>query len=203
MIPERWNKTLLKKWDSIIGLLGFMLALYGLVSAILFANVTWYSYFISGNTFFLGYINLTRENRSLLEDAQKNRVILAKRYLLYLIAGILIELVARFLLHLWEFPSFKFTDEIIHVYAIGYPFTFFFIDELYNLVENRLRAIIPSVFAITLFIAFLIEIPNTYAWEWRYTIPFITMEVLNINIVAIVGWIILTVIPLFVRRILQ
>ena len=54
-----------KKIFPILGIIGLTLAVYGIISAIFFANVTWYSYFVIGGTFFLAWINKILKNQSL------------------------------------------------------------------------------------------------------------------------------------------
>jgi hypothetical protein len=114
----------MKKYPLIFGIIGLLLAVYGVGSAVLYSNVTWYSYFVVGGTFFLGWINHILKNDSLFE---KSKMYLLKTYGVYMLFTILIEIVGRFILNFWDYPSFNLTDEVIHVFLIGYPFGFFFI----------------------------------------------------------------------------
>ena len=52
----------------------------------------------------------------------------------------------------------------------------------------------------TILSAFAHEWPNTFAYEWVYYIPKITYNILNINLVVILGWSILVAIPLLVNK---
>lgn len=185
---------------GIIGIIGLILAVYGLVSAVFYSNVTWYSYFVIGGTLFLAYINSKLKNESILG---KSRIYFLKTYGLYLLFAVLIEIIGAFLLGFWEYPSFGVADKVIHVFLISYPFAFFFIHESFNL----LRKIAPS-YSLTIILAMLInaflhELPNVFAREWVYTIPYLTLEILHINIVVIVGWLVLVAIPLLTKRIMQ
>ena len=192
----------MKKWITAAGIVGLILALYGLISAIFYSSATWYDYFVIGGAFFLGYVNYKLKNESVLGLLEENKLRVFGNYALYAIAGIIIELVGRFLLHLWEYPSLNHAAETIRIFIIFYPFGFFFIYESFVLIKSKLQSFGLTVVVATLVNAFLHEIPNTFAWEWRYTIPYVTFEILRINIVVIVGWAILIAVSLLVKRIL-
>lgn len=190
----------MKKYFNILGIIGLLLAVYGVASAILYSNVTWYSYFVIGGTFFLAWINQILKNDSLFE---KSKIYLLKTYAIYLFFTILIEIVGRFIFNFWNYPSFNLVDEIVHVFLIGYPFAFFFIHESFKLVQKKVHSLSVTIILATLINAFAHELPNIFAWEWIYTIPYVTFEILQINIVVIVGWVILIAIPLITKRILE
>lgn len=190
----------MKKYRGLIGIIGLLLALYGIISAIFYSNVTWYSYFTIGSTFFLAYLNSKIKNKSIFE---KSKIQIAKTYGLYLIITILIEIVGRFLLHLWIYPSFNIAEQIIHVFLIGYPFAFFFIGESLTLIRKKVPSFTLTIIIATLINALLHELPNLFAWEWKYTIPYITVEILQINIVVIVGWAILIAVPIITDNLLS
>ena len=177
-----------------------LLAVYGWASAILYSNVSWYSYFVIGGTFFLAWINQILKNDSLFE---KSKIYLLKTYGIYLLFTILIEIVGRFILNFWHYPSFNFIDKVIHVSLIGYPFAFFFIHESFKLIRKKVPSLSVTIILATLINAFIHEVPNIFAWEWIYTIPYVTFEILQINIVVIVGWVVLIAIPLITKRILE
>ena len=190
----------MKKYLHILGIIGLLLAIYGVASAILYSNVTWYSYFVFGFTFFLAWINQILNNDSLFE---KSKIYLLKTYGLYLFFTILIEIVGRFILNFWHYPSFNLTDKVIHVFLIGYPFVFFSIYESFKLIRKKVPSLSVTIILATLINAFLHEVPNIFAWEWVYTIPYVTFEILQINVVVIVGWVILIAIPLITNKILE
>lgn len=183
------------KWFSVAGLIGFILVLYGVISAVFYANTTWYSYFVIGVTLFLGYINYRLDNESIL---RKRPVYILKTFAFYLVIAVVIELIGRFWLNLWNYPSFNLTDEIIHVFLIGYPFAFFSIYESFVLLRKRFSFIVTIILT-TLINGFAHEIPNTFAWEWVYTVSF-GFEILQINILAIIAWTILIAVPLLGKR---
>ncbi len=186
---------------NVIGFLGFILALYGIVSAIAYSNITWYSYFIVGGACFFYYLNSKLKNKSIFKLTDNKKEVF-KIYPIYLILGILIEFVGRFLFHFWEYPKFQFTDEVVHVYLIGYPFTFFYLYEFFTLVNSKVQNLGLSITSTTIINAFLIEFINTFAGEWKYRIPYITLEILEVNILVVIGWVILALIPLAVKRVL-
>jgi len=190
----------MKGFYPILGIIGLLLALYGVLSAILYSNYTWFSYFSLGGTLLLAVINEYLKNESLFGNTKSY---LLKTYGIYLAFGILIELVGRFALHLWRYPSFDFADELIHVYLLGYPFAFFFIHESFKLIRRYVPSLASAMILTTLINAFIHEIPNTFAWEWVYTIPYVRFEILRINIVVIIGWVILVSVPLTTERILR
>ena len=190
----------MKKYFHGLGIIGLLLAIYGVASAISYSNVKWYSYFVIGGTLFLAWINKILKNDSLFE---KSKIYLLKTYGIYLLFTILIEIVGRFILNFWDYPSFNLVDKFIHVFLIGYPFAFFFIYESFKLMRKKVPSLSIAIILATLINAFVHEFPNTFAWEWVYAIPYVTFEILQINIVVIVGWIVLIAIPLITKRILE
>lgn len=193
----------MKKWITVSGILGLVLTFYGLISAIFYSNVNWYAYFVIGGTFFLGYINYLLKNESIFEKLEKDKKKSLKTYLYYVIAGLGIELVGRFLFHLWSYPSLSGLNEIIQVIFIFYPFGLSLVYESFILIKKFVKSFKVTIIVATLINAFVHEVPNTFVWEWKYTIPYITFEVLQINIVVIIGWVILITVPLIGEKILK
>lgn len=189
----------MKKYFHVLGIGGFFLVVYGIISAILYSNTIWYSYFTVGGTFFLAWINQILKNGSIFE---KPEGYLLKTYVIYLLFTILIEVVGRFIFNFWNYPSFNLRDMIIHVFLIGYPFALFSVYESFKLIRKKFSLPISIILA-TIINAFIHELPNTFAWEWIYTIPFITFNFLRINIIVIIGWVILIVVPLITEKILK
>ena len=192
-----------KKLVDIIGIIELILVIYGVISAIFFSNVFWYDYFTIGGTFFLGYINYKINNKSIFEILEKNKTKFFKMYFLYVIAAIVIELIGRFILNFWDYPSLSPLEKVIHSFLIGYPFAFFFINESFILINKKIKLFSLALVSVIIINAFVHEIPNTFAWAWVYTIPYVTFEILHINIVVIVGWIVLVCVPLIVNKILN
>ena len=184
----------------LLGFLGFLLLVYGLVSSILYSNFTWYSYFVVGTTLFFAFINYLLKNDSLFE---KNLKYLLKTYLTYILFTILIEVIGRFILHFWYYPHFNYINQLVHVLLIGYPFAFFSIYEFYKIINKYILNSILAVIVVTILCVFTHELPNIYSWEWIYTIPYIKFNILNINIIVIIGWVFLILVPLLTRRIVK
>ena len=180
-------------------LIGLLIALYGAISAIFYSNIIWYSYFVVGGTLFLAYANSRLENDSILKEDKKY---IMKTYGIYLLFAVLIEIAGRFALGLWNYPYFSPMDEFVHIFLIGYPFAFFFVRESFTLI-NKKTGLMAAIVLTTLVNAFVHEIPNTFVWEWVYTIPYVTLEIFQINIVVIVGWAILVAVPLITKRIID
>lgn len=192
----------MKTYFHILGTVGLLLAIYGygVASAILYSNIPWYIYYTVGGTFFLAWLNQFVENDSLFG---KSTIYLLKTYGLYLLFTILIEIVRRCILILGNYPSFNLTNEYIHLFFIGYPFAFFYINESFKLILSKIHPVPITIILVTFIDAFVHEISSIFAWEWVYTIPYITFEVLQVNIVVIVGWVILIAVPLITKRILK
>jgi len=186
------------KKGLLIGIIGMFLILYSLISSMVYSKVFWYGTFVLGGTLFLGYINCNLKIKSLFYFNKKT---ILKQYLIYFICGLIIEMIGRFTLHLWiDNPSFTFIVEIVEVFLLAYPFAFFFIYESFMLIKKIVKSFGLAVFLTTLISAFLHEYPNTFVWEWTYRIPYISFEILQINIVVIFGWMILVAIPLIVNN---
>ncbi|MBI2173386.1 MAG: hypothetical protein HYT73_04255 [Candidatus Aenigmarchaeota archaeon] len=189
----------MKRHLHIIGIIGLLLALYGIISAVFYSNILWYSYFVVGGTLFLAYANCRLKNDSILKHDRKY---ILKTYGIYLLFTILIEIAGRFVLGLWNYPFFSLMDEFVHVFLIGYPFVFFFVRESFVMI-NKKTGLLAAIILTTLVNAFVHEIPNTFVWVWVYTIPYVTLEIFQINIVVIVGWAILVLVPLITKRIID
>ncbi len=185
---------------SAFALSGLALLIYGVISAVIYSNVIWYSYFVIGMTLFIGGINYFLKNNSVLRLGWGNIV---KTYVFYMFFTILIEIIGRFVLNFWHYPHFGLVDKMVHVFLIGYPFAFFSIHESYKLINKMAASTQLTILIATLLNAFIHEIPNIFAWEWIYTIPLITFEILQINIVVIVGWVVLVAVPLIVGRVIS
>lgn len=192
------------KSKKITGLtyLGLFLTLSGLAAAFLLASQYWYSLFTVGGTIFLASLNYQLGNPSILRTFEQNKKRFLAIYFAYFLAGVMIELVGKSLLKLWQNPLTP-AEQIVHVFLIAYPFAFFLLYESFILFKKYLRSSAPALLIATFLNAFLHEIPNTYAWPWQYNIPYVSWEIFQINIVVIVGWLILMAVPLLVAKIIK
>ena len=193
----------MKKGCFLLGLIGSILILYGFILAFFKSNVFWYDYFVIGGTLLFGSINYKIGNAGLFALIKNKSINFLKLYISYLIFAILIEIVGRFLLNLWFYPSSSVLDQIIYVFLIGYPFAFFFVYETFVMFNGKIRSKTLAFVFTFIFSAFLHEIPNVFVWSWIYTIPYIKFEIFQINIVVIIGWSILVLVPLLVKRYLK
>ncbi|MCF7812354.1 hypothetical protein K9M59_02010 [Candidatus Gracilibacteria bacterium] len=181
------------------GMLGLLFLLYGISSAILWGNVIWYSFFVIGGTLFLGWMNFYFRNNSIFE---KSFSYILKAYVLYLVATLLIEYIGREIFGWWYYPEFSLNEKIIHVFLIGYPFGLFMIHESWKLIRTKISSFALALVGTTLINAFVAEWPNTFAWEWIYTVPYFPWEIFQINIFIIFMWVFLVFIPIVVEKIL-
>ncbi len=191
------------KRGLLAGFIGLILVLFSFISIALFSNVFWYGTFVFGLTLFLGFINYSKNRKSLFTYWERNKKDIIKIYFAYFFLGLLIEIIGRFYFNFW-FAHEKLTPaiQIFEVFILAYPFAFFSIYELYILLKSSFSSSI-SFFLTFIISVFLHEIPNTFVWEWVYTIPYFTFEIFNINIAVIFGWIILIIIPLSVEKYLS
>ncbi len=186
-----------------LGIAGFAMAAYGLVAAIVQGSVVWYSYFVIGGSLFLGLINYLLGRESLFSYLRNNKIRVLKTYILYVLGAIVIEFIGRFLLNLWYYPAFSVTEELIHVFLIGYPFAFFFLFESFVLARHFIMSFWPAFTFVAIISAFAHEVPNLYAFEWVYTVPYVTLAIFQINIVILIGWFVLVAVPIFVDKYLE
>ncbi len=184
---------------SVIGILGFIMLVYSIVSAIFYNNIYWYSYFVIGGTLFLAYLNFMLKNDSLITRFNKNKINEFKKYVYYLLFAISIEFIGRYILNLWEYSYFNLNDIIFNVLIIGYPFAFFFVYESFIMIRSKFDFYISLLISIIIN-ALIHEYPNNFVYEWKYNIPNVSFEILKLNIVVWFGWIILIIIPLLVNN---
>jgi hypothetical protein len=182
---------MVEKISTGLGLIGVLFFLWGLVSAISLSSTIWYSYFVFGGTLFFAWINKTLKNESLF---QKNLKYILKTYIAYLLFTVIIELIGRFIFELWLYPGFNTLQIIFHVFLIGYPFAF-----VSSKISSSAGAFVITVLASSLFH----EIPNTFAREWVYLVPYIALEIFRVNILVILGWAILVAVPLITKNALN
>ncbi len=189
----------MKKPLIILGyIISVLLISYGVYSAIITANKIWYSFFSIGLTIFLGLINLKIKNKSAITEICSKPRRFIKIYTIYLVIGIIYEILGNYFLHLWYYPSFNFAEMIIHVFLIGYPFALFSAYETYRILHSK--NLFLGIISTTLLSAFIHEIPNIYAQEWIYTIPYIKWSILGINIIVVIGWVLLVIPNILIER---
>lgn len=191
---------MVKNFNPVIGLLGLAVAFYAILSAILYSNQLWLSSFVVGGSLFLGYLNYQLNNESILTTWEKDKRQLLVSYVVYLFATLLIEFVGRLVLRLWDYPSLGMGELLFHVFLVQYPIGFFYLYESFVLVRSRAKPFSVALLVSSIATAFLVEIPNTTAPEWKYNIPFVTLQILQVNVVVVLGWVILTSVPIVAKK---
>ncbi|MBI2672185.1 hypothetical protein HYX16_04590 [Candidatus Woesearchaeota archaeon] len=191
----------MKKWINIFGVLSLIITGYGLISAVLLKSPYWYSFFVLGGTFLLGYVNYYKKNKTIFYNLLKKKKRIIKIYFIYLILAVIIDLLGRFLFNFWNYPSYDLFDYILNVLVVGYPFAFFFVYETYIFIIKEIKSEIHPIVLTIILNGLLHEIPNTFAWEWVYTFPFFALEIFKVPVIVLtLGWFILVYIPVIVER---
>lgn len=184
-----------------IRLLGLLLLTASLAGAFYFHIIQWYVYFVIGGTCFLSSIN-EKQTSSCISLLKKSPLILLLLYLAYLGIAFLISFVGKSWLGLWEYhPSLSGLDLIL-LYALGYPFGFFMLYETWLFFRPIFPHFWPCLLLTFFLSAFLHEYPNTFVYAWRYTLPVVSYEFHGIHIFVILGWEILTAIPIVITSLL-
>jgi hypothetical protein len=182
-------------------IVGTILTGFALASAFSGANVLWYGTFEIGLTLLFGSINLFLNNESIFSMPNKK---VLKIFLLYFIMGAFTEVLGKFILDLWiTHPAVTPLLQVFEVYLFAYPFVFLSIQESFFLLRRFIKSNVAAFLIVYLFATFSAEIPNTFIWEWVYTIPYVTLEILQINIAVIIGWMPFVLLPLIVLRLLK
>ena len=128
---------------------------------------------------------------------------------MFFIGGFLIELAGIIFLKLWTYKIFNYEPTLFSlspIYLLGiltYPFILASFRESYKFLEFFLKNKVLTTI-VTMFIGIIIwEVPNIFSKNWIYTIPFVGLEIFDINITVIIGWVILIWTPLLIYRYLK
>lgn len=186
----------MKNLHQVAGSLGLIIASYAILSAFLFSNPVWYSYFVIGGTLLLGYLNERLGDDSILRAFSTNPRKIVVRYAAFIAVAIAIEIVGRFVFHFWEYTTLSPAEQIVHLTLIQYSIGFFYLHESFVLVRKAVGSVGLAFIITSLANGSLIEFINTLAPEWRYNTPFVTIEILGINVLGILGWLIMTSVPI-------
>src|SRR3989338_11542760 len=168
---------MLSRWTYLgLGFVGVVLLLHGFISSIFYDNIYWYSPMMIGGT--LVFVFLNKGNKGSLGSWKFRK--LASVYLVYLIAGIIIELIGYWIMHLW-YIRLGWLGYFLNVILSGYPGPLFFIQESFIYFKRLFTANLSFLFTWIL-ATFISEIHNLFEYTWVYTIPYITLEFLQINV---------------------
>ena len=159
------------------------------ISAAFFKIHNWGYPAVVGVWLVFDYLSSRMKNKTTLDlliNANYKKFIML--YLSLAILGGLIEIIGNLLLNFW---TYTFLSPIVLIISIPlfYPFILMSFIEMYAFINSLLKNHLISLLA-SMFIGIMIwEIPNLYSQDWIYTITFITLEVLSINIAVIAGWV--------------
>ena len=121
-------------------------------------------------------------------------------YFIMILLAASVEYFGRYILNLWEYPSLNKVHEIVG--AFFYPFLLFQLREMYTLVKSKIKKPIVSLAAAVILGVIIWEVPNLFSEDWIYHIPFVSLEILQINIVVILGWTLLILLPIYIYNII-
>ena|SRR3989344_661945 len=159
----------------------------------------WYYTGVFGVWLLFAYLSSLKGNKTTLNLNKKQFIYL---YISLSIFGILIELIGRAVLNWWHYPR---TSPIITNIAIVflYPIILISFIEMYNFIISSIKK--PLVATLLSVVAGIIiwEVPNIYSKDWIYTLPYNSLEILNINVIIILGWFILILGPRYIANMLN
>jgi hypothetical protein len=180
-------------------------AVITLVSACLYfiKNPYWYYLGVIGIWILFDNLASSYNNKTTLDLLiSKNYKKLSLIYILLFMLGLLIEVVGRIILGLWSYPL---VSQLVAntLGIILYPFILMSFRETYQFVKSNLNNKTISGLVSMLIGIIVWEVPNLFSSDWVYNIPFVTFSLFKINIVVIVGWAILIVLPVCVYNLLD
>ena len=171
------------------------------ISVLLFFQKSsiWYFFGGLGLWFIFDYLASFNAKKTALQIFLKDRKKFLKLYFAMLLFGAAVELMGRFILGLWEYPLYNKFHEIASIFF--YPFLLFQLREMYTSIKSQIRSTATSVIVSVILGVIIWEIPNLFSNNWIYYIPIIKLEILEINIVVIIGWTLLILIPDYIYKI--
>ena len=119
--------------------------------------------------------------------------------MIFVIFGVITEIVGNLWLEKWD-SDFNSLEYIIHVILISYPFVCFFSLELFVFIKNIFKSKnIILILPVSAFVfGYINEIPNTFAYEWKYkNLPL--GEFLGVPILISFLWLLILLTLLFER----
>lgn len=128
----------------ISGIVGLVVSIYALYSAILLSSPTWYSFFTVGSFLFFAPVSYWLRKDSFLHSVLRKPSLLGFLYLAFVGIAVLVEFYGRNLGNLWGYPYFDQDELILHVYLLGYPFAALSVIPLFEIVEHLICSGISS-----------------------------------------------------------
>lgn len=189
----------MRKFSLIISIIIVLISSY----LYIMKNHYWYYPAVIGVWLFFDYLSYLRKNKTTLDLLIKKQYkTFIKLYLALSLLGILIEIIGMLLLKFWYYNYLSKLTLIIGI-ILFYPFILMSFREIYNLIKSFVLCPIFSTILAMILGIIIWEIPNIYSKDWIYTVPYITYEIVHINIVIIILWVFLIQGPVFVYRILK
>ena len=187
-MTDKRNKSLL--------ILGILISIISFTLAFLKIN-HWYFPAVIGVWFIFDYIAYNKNKNTTLSFLFNDKKKFFNLYLVMFFLGATIELIGRFLLNLWDYPFIN-NLYLEFVLLLFYPFILFSFRELYESIilklKNKFLAFISAMVAGII----IWEIPNLFSKDWIYTIPYISFNIIGINIIVIIGWVVLIGFPVYI-----
>jgi len=201
-----------KKEDNIRNISIIIAPLIIIFSMILYYQKSpfWFNPAVVGFWLLFDNISHTLKNKTTLDlIIDKKYIKFLDLYFLLIVLAVFIEGTGSLLLKFWSYPklwSFQPLSKLAIVNIIGYlfyPFIFMSFRELYSLLLSKLKNNITTITLATLLSIIIWEIPNNTSLDWVYSIPFINLEIANINIFILATWILLILIPIYIYKYLK
>lgn len=176
----------------------------------------WFFSLTIGAFLFFNYLSHLRGNKSTLDLIfDKNYKTFFKVFLAIFILGFFIEVIGMIFFDLWAYSLADYIPEFLTMFNFAiknpflftsfllYPIVLMSYREMYEYINTFFKNNIISII-ISMIVGIIIwEVPNVFSKDWIYTIPYITFEIVGINILVIFGWAILIYFPVYVYNKLE
>ena len=170
----------------------------------------WFNPAVIGFWLLFDNISYSQNNKTTLDlIINKNYKKFLDLYVLLILLAVFIEGTGSLLLQLWSYPklwNFQPLSKLIIINIIGYlfyPFIFMSFKEMYSFLLSIFKNNIISIALATLLSIIIWEIPNNSSIDWIYKVPFINLEIANINVFIIATWMFLILIPIYIYKYLN
>ena len=159
----------------------------------------WHFFAGLGMWFIFDYLASFYNKNTALQVFLRDKKKFINLYLAMVLLGVAIELTGRFILGLWEYPYYNGIHETASVFF--YPFILFQLREMYTLVKSKIKTSLISIIVSVIMGVIIWEIPNLFSMDWIYHIPIVSLEIFNINIIVVLGWALLILVPNYLYKI--
>ncbi|MCD4771562.1 hypothetical protein K8R30_04075 [archaeon] len=181
-------------------IIGLLIAIPSIAAAFYKIN-NWYFTATIGIWLIFDTLSSQKNKNTTLQILKKDKIKFFNLYLLMFLLGATIEIVGRFILNLWDYPNINSIPMELAI-LLFYPFILFSFREMFESIKLRINK--TYAFVLSMILGIIIwEIPNLFSTDWVYTIPFTSLNILNINIVVILGWSILIGFPIYLYNIIS